>query len=109
MVQERGQVDGLVNNGGGQFLSPAEHISRNGWHAVVEQRSQAAEDLGVQVEVGQLVLLVDAGAADLVRGRLDQDLEILPDVGIRLARESSAQRRQGGLEVAHQPLVEIER
>ncbi len=36
VLQERGQVDGLVNNGGGQFLSPAEHISRNGWHAVVE-------------------------------------------------------------------------
>ena len=26
----------LVNNGGGQFFSPAEQISSNGWKAVVE-------------------------------------------------------------------------
>src|SRR5581483_3133895 len=30
-----GQVDGLVNNAGGQFLSPAEAITPKGWHAVV--------------------------------------------------------------------------
>ena len=36
VLAERGRIDGVVNNGGGQFLSPAEHISRNGWHAVVE-------------------------------------------------------------------------
>jgi citronellol/citronellal dehydrogenase len=36
-VTERyGRVHGLVNNAGGQFLSPAEHISPKGWHAVVE-------------------------------------------------------------------------
>ncbi len=29
-------VDGLVNNAGGQFVSPAEAISPKGWHAVVE-------------------------------------------------------------------------
>nr|XP_012303020.1 peroxisomal trans-2-enoyl-CoA reductase [Aotus nancymaae] len=31
-----GKINFLVNNGGGQFLSPAEHISSKGWHAVVE-------------------------------------------------------------------------
>jgi citronellol/citronellal dehydrogenase len=31
-----GRIDGLVNNGGGQFLSPAEAITPKGWHAVVE-------------------------------------------------------------------------
>lgn len=31
-----GRIDGLVNNAGGQFLSPAEAISPRGWHAVVE-------------------------------------------------------------------------
>lgn len=36
VLAERGRIDGVVNNGGGQFLSPAEHISRNGWHAVIE-------------------------------------------------------------------------
>ncbi|MBF6590171.1 MAG: SDR family oxidoreductase [Ktedonobacterales bacterium] len=36
-ISERyGAVDGLVNNAGGQFLSPAEAITPKGWHAVVE-------------------------------------------------------------------------
>ena len=36
VMQEHSQIDGLVNNGGGQFLSPAENIEPKGWHAVVE-------------------------------------------------------------------------
>lgn len=36
VLEARGRVDGLVNNAGGQFVSPAEQISKNGWHAVVE-------------------------------------------------------------------------
>ncbi|XP_060117244.1 peroxisomal trans-2-enoyl-CoA reductase [Heteronotia binoei] len=31
-----GRIDFLVNNGGGQFSSPAEAISSKGWHAVIE-------------------------------------------------------------------------
>ncbi len=31
-----GKIDFLVNNGGGQFPSPSEFISRKGWHAVIE-------------------------------------------------------------------------
>jgi len=31
-----GRIDGLVNNGGGQFISPAESISKRGFSAVVE-------------------------------------------------------------------------
>ena len=31
-----GRVDFLVNNGGGQFLSPAAHIPKKGWGAVIE-------------------------------------------------------------------------
>ncbi|XP_077011175.1 peroxisomal trans-2-enoyl-CoA reductase isoform X2 [Tamandua tetradactyla] len=31
-----GKINFLVNNGGGQFLSQAEHISSKGWHAVIE-------------------------------------------------------------------------
>ncbi|XP_064142772.1 peroxisomal trans-2-enoyl-CoA reductase [Loxodonta africana] len=31
-----GKINFLVNNGGGQFLSFAEHISAKGWHAVIE-------------------------------------------------------------------------
>jgi citronellol/citronellal dehydrogenase len=36
VLAERGTVHGLFNNGGGQFLSPAEQISLKGWQAVVE-------------------------------------------------------------------------
>lgn len=35
-LEERGALHGLVNNAGGQFPSPAEFISKKGWHAVVE-------------------------------------------------------------------------
>jgi len=31
-----GQIDFVVNNGGGQFLSPASNISKKGWDAVIE-------------------------------------------------------------------------
>jgi citronellol/citronellal dehydrogenase len=31
-----GRIDGLVNNAGGQFISPAQYISPKGWHAVIE-------------------------------------------------------------------------
>ena len=36
VLARQGAVHGLVNNAGGQFLSPAEFISKNGFHAVVE-------------------------------------------------------------------------
>ncbi len=36
VLRERNEVHGLVNNAGGQFLSPAEMISLKGWRAVVE-------------------------------------------------------------------------
>jgi citronellol/citronellal dehydrogenase len=35
IVGERGQVDGLVNNAGGQFPSPLALINKKGWEAVV--------------------------------------------------------------------------
>ena len=35
IVQEYGRIDVLVNNGGGQFFSPAEAISDKGWDAVI--------------------------------------------------------------------------
>ncbi|WP_374686020.1 SDR family oxidoreductase [Promineifilum sp.] len=36
VLAERGALHGLVNNAGGQFVSPAETISLKGWRAVVE-------------------------------------------------------------------------
>lgn len=35
VLDQHGRLDLLVNNGGGQFLSPAEHITPKGWDAVV--------------------------------------------------------------------------
>lgn len=35
-IEKYGRIDILVNNGGGQFPSPAEYINRKGWHAVIE-------------------------------------------------------------------------
>jgi citronellol/citronellal dehydrogenase len=35
IVAEHGRIDVLVNNGGGQFFSPAEAISDKGWDAVI--------------------------------------------------------------------------
>lgn len=36
VLSERGAVHGLFNNGGGQYLSPAEAITMKGWRAVIE-------------------------------------------------------------------------
>lgn len=36
ILTEHGQLDALVNNAGGQFMSPAEAISNKGWHAVID-------------------------------------------------------------------------
>ncbi len=35
-IDEFGKVDFLVNNGGGQFASPAESINEKGWNAVID-------------------------------------------------------------------------
>jgi len=35
-IDKFGRLDGLVNNGGGQFWAPAENITPNGFHAVVD-------------------------------------------------------------------------
>jgi citronellol/citronellal dehydrogenase len=65
VVQRHGHVDGLVNNAGGQFLSPAEAISPKGWHAVVETNltgtwymSRAALDAGLREHGGAIVSIV---------------------------------------------------
>lgn len=60
-----GKVDYVVNNGGGQFLSPAEAISERGWNAVVETNlngafhlSQAAAQKWMIAHGGKIVSIV---------------------------------------------------
>ena len=36
VLEQYGRIDFLVNNGGGQFSSPAENISSKGWKAVID-------------------------------------------------------------------------
>ena len=36
IVQAQGKVDALINNAGGQYITPAEKISAKGWQAVVD-------------------------------------------------------------------------
>jgi citronellol/citronellal dehydrogenase len=73
MARERGveRVDGLVNNAGGQFMSPAEGITPRGWHAVVETNltgaflmSRAVLDAGMREHGGAIVNIV----AEMWRG-----------------------------------------
>lgn len=35
-LTKHGKLDFLVNNGGGQFMSPAADITLKGWNAVIE-------------------------------------------------------------------------
>ena len=71
-VREQGNtVDGLVNNAGGQFISPAEAITPRGWHAVVETNltgaflmSRAALGAGMRDHGGAIVNIV----AEMWRG-----------------------------------------
>ncbi len=71
-VEERhGHIHGLVNNAGGQFLSPAESITPRGWHAVIETNltgaflmSQAALRHGMREHGGAIVSIV----AEMWRG-----------------------------------------
>lgn len=36
VLRQYGRIDFLVNNGGGQFSSPAENMSSKGWKAVID-------------------------------------------------------------------------
>src|SRR5262249_23353386 len=71
VASRHGHVDGLVNNAGGQFLSPAEAITPKGWNAVVETNltgafhmSQAALRHGMREHGGAIVNIV----AEIWRG-----------------------------------------
>ncbi len=64
-VEQVGPLHALVNNAGGQFMSPAEAISPKGWHAVVEtnltgtfQMARAALAHGMREHGGAIVNIV---------------------------------------------------
>ena len=64
-VEQAGPLHALVNNAGGQFMSPAEAISPKGWHAVVEtnltgtfQMARAALAHGMREHGGAIVNIV---------------------------------------------------
>ncbi|MGH2515210.1 MAG: SDR family oxidoreductase [Ktedonobacterales bacterium] len=65
VTERHGPLAGLVNNAGGQFISPAEAITPKGWHAVVETNltgafymSQAAFTHGLRETGGAIVNIV---------------------------------------------------
>jgi citronellol/citronellal dehydrogenase len=65
VAARHGRIHGLVNNGGGQFMSPAEAITPKGWHAVVESNltgtfymTQAAFKHGMRAYGGAIVNIV---------------------------------------------------
>lgn len=60
-----GKVDFVVNNGGGQFPSPAEMITEKGWHAVIETNltgtfnmCQVAAQKWMMIHGGKIVTIV---------------------------------------------------
>jgi citronellol/citronellal dehydrogenase len=70
-IARHGRLDFLVNNGGGQFASPLENISLNGWRAVIETNltgvflvSKEALDQWMREHGGAIVNIV----ADMWRG-----------------------------------------
>ena len=71
IVARHGPLNGLVNNAGGQFPSPAEMISKKGWHAVIETNltgtflvSKAAFNHSMDQHGGAIVSIV----AEMWRG-----------------------------------------
>lgn len=70
-LQKCGRLDALVNNAGGQFLSPAEAINVKGWNAVIETNltgtffmCKAAHHVWMKEHGGAIVNIV----ADMWRG-----------------------------------------
>jgi NAD(P)-dependent dehydrogenase (short-subunit alcohol dehydrogenase family) len=49
IVNSHGQIDILINNGGGQFMSPAEYIRPKGWDAVIATNLTGTWNLTQQV------------------------------------------------------------
>ena len=49
VIQQFGRIDVLINNGGGQFMSPAEVISDKGWDAVIQTNLTGTWNLSKKV------------------------------------------------------------
>jgi NAD(P)-dependent dehydrogenase (short-subunit alcohol dehydrogenase family) len=62
LIERFGRIDILVNNGGGQFLSPAEEIKDRGWDAVIQTNltgtwnmTRAAADAWMLANGGRII------------------------------------------------------
>ena len=55
IVDQWGKIDILINNGGGQFMSPAEHIRSKGWDAVIETNLTGTWNLTKQVAIQSML------------------------------------------------------
>lgn len=62
VMDTHGRIDALVNNGGGQFMSPAQFITPKGWHAVIDTNltgtwnmTQAVFNAAMQAHGGAVV------------------------------------------------------
>ena len=49
LIEQFGRIDVLINNGGGQFMSPAEIISDKGWDAVIQTNLTGTWNLSKKV------------------------------------------------------------
>ena len=128
VLAERPRVDGLVNNAGGQYLSPAEQLSAKGWHAVVETNltgtflmCREAFTRSMEQHGGAIVnMLIDmwrgapgmahSGAARAGIMNLTQTLAVeWARAGVRMNAVAPGMIRSSGLErygEALQPLIE---
>jgi NAD(P)-dependent dehydrogenase (short-subunit alcohol dehydrogenase family) len=60
VLDQTGRIDGLVNNGGGQYMTPAHLISPKGWQAVIDTNLTGTWNITQQV---MLEYMQDHGGA----------------------------------------------
>jgi citronellol/citronellal dehydrogenase len=58
VIAAHGRIDGLVNNAGGQFMTPLEAISAKGWEAVVNTNLTGGFLMGMNKTGGSIVNIV---------------------------------------------------
>ena len=96
-LEIHGRLDGLVNNGGGQFYSNAEQISSKGWNAVIETNfygtwncMQEAFDQYMKDNGGYIVNIVTTNRTGMPgmshSGKESMDSTVQQDINLGAAR-----------------------